>query len=111
MMQSKRDTLERRAPAGDLRPTTYGDLPPQHRAIPSARRRTMLAMVSVAESDRLLFSIDATNRRDAEAAHLSIEIAPFDAQHLGCPRDVALLRRERPQDVVALELIARLMQR
>ena len=50
-------------------------------------------------------------RRDAERSHLAIEVAALDAEHLGGARDVALLRGQRAQDVVALEPIARVVQR
>ena len=50
-------------------------------------------------------------RRDAERAHLPIEVAALDAEHFGGARHVAVLLRQRAQDVVALEPIARLVQR
>src|SRR3712207_8816819 len=43
--------------------------------------------------------------------HLAIQIAPLDVEDLGGPRDVALLLGQRPQDVVALEALARLVER
>src|SRR5262245_9099653 len=70
----------------------------------------ILAILAI-ELCRLLFSIHATDRRDPEATHLSIEIAALDAEHLGRPGNVALLCRECPEYVIALELIARLVQR
>ena len=48
---------------------------------------------------------------DPERAHLAIEVAALDAERVGGPRDVALLSRQRPQDVVALEPLARVVQR
>src|SRR4029450_13893095 len=60
---------------------------------------------------RLFLSIHATDRRNPKAAHLSIEIAALDAEYLGRPGNVALLCRECPENVVALELIACLVQR
>src|SRR5207249_2346204 len=50
-------------------------------------------------------------RRDPEASHFSIEIAALDAEHVGRPRDVALKRRERAEDVFAFPRVARLVQR
>ena len=41
--------------------------------------------------------------RDPEGPHLLVEIAALDAEHVGRARDVALLRGQRLQDVVALE--------
>src|SRR5688572_6408722 len=88
------------------------------RQAPARSRRSAAPATSGAKADNvgnglrgLLFPIHPTDRRNAEAAHLAIEIAAFDAEHLGGPRDVSLLRRECTQYVVALELIACLMQR
>src|SRR2546422_9208946 len=49
--------------------------------------------------------------RDAERFHLSIKVAPLHAEDLGGPRHVALLLGERPEDQVALEPVARFVQR
>src|SRR5215212_8629131 len=49
-------------------------------------------------------------RHDAEALHLAIEVAPFDAQRVGGPRDVAVLRGQGAEDVVAFEALPRLVQ-
>ena len=43
--------------------------------------------------------------------HLPIEVAALDAEGVGGAGDVAVLRGERAQDVVALEALARLVQR
>ena len=59
----------------------------------------------------LVVALALPRRGDAKRAHLAIEIAPLDAEHLGGPGDVALLPRQGPEDVVALELVARLVQR
>ena len=50
-------------------------------------------------------------RRDAERPHLPIQVAALDAEHVGGARHVALLRGQRAEDVVALEALARLVQR
>ena len=53
----------------------------------------------------------APRRRDPERAHLAIQVAALDVEDLGGARDVALLLGQRAQDVVALEALARLVQR
>ena len=55
--------------------------------------------------------VGAPRRRDAERLHLAIQVAALDAEHVGGARHVALLLGQRPQDEVALEPIARLVQR
>src|SRR5262245_13801771 len=50
-------------------------------------------------------------RRNTECLHLAIEIAALDAENVGGSRHVPLLLRERPQNHIALEPIARLVQR
>src|SRR5436309_10298172 len=60
---------------------------------------------------RFLFTFEPPRRRDAERLHLSIEVAPLHAEDLGGPRHVALLLGERPEDQVALEPVARFMER
>ena len=59
-------------------------------------------------SDRLLLP---PRRHDPERAHLAIEIAALDAEHFRGARDIAVLRGERAQDVIAFEPFARLVQR
>src|SRR2546421_132422 len=59
----------------------------------------------------LFFTLEPPRRRDAERLHLSIEVAPLDAEDLGGPRHVALLFGERPEDQIALEPVARFVQR
>ena len=49
-----------------------------------------------------------TGRRDPERPHLFIEVRSLHPKHVGGARDVALLRRERLENVVALESFARL---
>ncbi len=48
---------------------------------------------------------------DPERAHLPVEIAAFDAECVRRAGDVALLRRQRAEDVVTLEELARIVQR
>ena len=91
------------------------------RVLPAARRLHAdqvlenTAPREAAESDaalafqRLLFG--ALARRDAERPHLPVQVAALDAEHLRRARHVAVLRGQRAQDVVALEPIARLVQR
>ena len=50
-------------------------------------------------------------RHDAERAHLAIQVAALDAEHFRGARHVALLRGERAQNVLLLELVARIVQR
>src|SRR5436190_13169710 len=57
------------------------------------------------------FTFEPPRRRDAERLHLSIEVAPLDAEDLRRPRHVALLLGERSQDEIALEAVARFVQR
>ena len=57
------------------------------------------------------FVLRLARGHDAEGAHLPIQVAPLDAERVGGARDVALLRGERAEDVVALEPIARVVQR
>ena len=61
--------------------------------------------------DRLLLGLGAARRRDAERPHLAIQVAALDAEHLGGPRHVALLLGERAQNQIALELVARFVER
>src|SRR5437867_2520144 len=60
---------------------------------------------------RLFLTFKTPRGRDAERFHLSIEVAPLHAEDLGGPRHVALLLGERPEDQVALEPVARFVQR
>ena len=53
----------------------------------------------------------APSRRDAEAAHLLVEIAALEAERVGRARDVAVEGGERAEDVAALPGVARLEQR
>src|SRR4030095_588648 len=46
-------------------------------------------------------------RHNAERPHLAIEVAAFHAEHFRGARDITLLVRERLENVIALELIAR----
>ena len=55
--------------------------------------------------------LEAPRRRDAERLHLPIQVAPLDAEDFRGARHVALLLGERAQDQVALEAIARFVQR
>ena len=73
------------------------------------KSRSTAIRPSAVASDRLLFL--PARRRDAERAHLPVEIAALDAERVGGARDVAVLRGERAQDVVALEALARVVQR
>ena len=73
------------------------------RRTPNVERRRRL--------DRLLLGLGAACRRDAERAHLAVQVAALDAEHFGGPRHVALLLGERAQDQIALELVARLVER
>ena len=50
-------------------------------------------------------------RRDPERAHLPVEIAAFDAECIRRAGDVALLRRQRAEDVFTLEELSRIVQR
>src|SRR5262249_15233253 len=59
----------------------------------------------------LVLLLRAARRRNAERFHLSIQVAALDAEDFGGPRHVALLFGQRPKNEVALELIARLVQR
>ena len=100
------------------------------RVLPAARRlqrrircsRTSCEHARSAKSEGSVDSVDSAStslrllvrparRRDAERAHLPIEVAALDAEDVGGARHVALLRGQRAQDVVALELVARLVQR
>ena len=76
------------------------------RVLPAARRVQRPRRSSRTSSGPIL-----APRRDAERAQLLVEIRSLDAQHFRGARHVALLRRERLQDVVLLELIARFRQR
>src|SRR5207244_9588026 len=61
-------------------------------------------------SHRLRLLFPASRRRDAERLHLPIEVTALHAEDFGGSRHVALLGRERSQDEIPLELIARLVQ-
>src|SRR5262249_51617016 len=64
--------------------------------------------ISHFSSRRLLLT---ASRRDAEGLHLPIQVAALDAQRIGGTGDVAVLRGERAQDVFALELLPRVVER
>src|SRR2546423_98945 len=72
---------------------------------------TMLRTASVRTTDLLGLFADPPRRRDPECFHLSVQVAALDAEHFGGARHVALLLGERAQNELALELIARLVQR
>src|SRR5689334_4072272 len=87
-----------------------GRRPPRRLPIRPASARRSIA-VPCRPLHLFRFFVDAAGRRDPERLHLAIEVAALDAEHLGGPRHVALLLGERAQDQVALELIARFVQR
>src|SRR5207245_6797624 len=60
---------------------------------------------------RFFLTFKPPRGRDAERFHLSVEVAPLHAEDLGGPRHVALLLGERPEDQIALEPVARFVQR
>ena len=64
-------------------------------------------------ADRLrdILVIPASGRHDSERSHLLVEIASLDAEHFGGARHVAVLIGERAQDVLLLELVARVVER
>src|SRR5262245_8825061 len=77
---------------------------------PAASRASHAA----AEERRAMEPLSAqllARRGDAERFHLFVEIASLDAQDIRGSRDVAVLRRQRLQDVVALEALARVGER
>src|SRR5262245_46247351 len=84
------------------------------RSTTSARRPSltfgMHSMICMRYLNGLLFSLGPPGRCDAERAHLPIEIAALDAEHVRGARDIALLRGQRAKDVVALEALARRVQ-
>src|SRR5213593_2148794 len=69
------------------------------------------AMTQAMVLDRFFFTFEPPRRRDAERLHLSIEVAPLNPEDVCRPRHVALLLGERPQDQIALEAVARFVQR
>ena len=57
------------------------------------------------------FLLFLKSRRDAERAHLAVQVAALDAEHVRGPRNIAVLGRKRAQDVLPLEVVARVVQR
>src|SRR4029450_5028625 len=77
----------------------------------SAATSTISAGVGISNRlDRLLILASA-RRHDPEGPHFPRQGAALDTEYFGGPRHVALLRRQRAQDVLLFELVARIMQR
>ena len=90
---------------------TAASMREQRQAAASTALQTLDCRIVTTGFCRLASASRPPRRRDAERPHLPVQVAALDAEHLGRPRHVALLLGERPQDQIALEPIARFVQR